>query len=87
MTAQHRSADARRQDCLRHLCFQRDVTATALTVNAHQNFLVRLQLLADRKQIFRVFDGLLGRAACCDCVYHTDGLAGTDGVFHCRLFL
>jgi hypothetical protein len=41
MTAQHRSADARRQDCLRHLfCFQRDVTAAALTVNTHQNFLV-----------------------------------------------
>jgi hypothetical protein len=33
----------RRQDCLRHLfCFQRDVTTAALTINAHQNFLVRL---------------------------------------------
>ena len=41
------------------LRFQRDVTTAALTVNAHQNFLVRLQLLADRNQIFRVFDGLL----------------------------
>ena len=35
--------DARRQDCLRHLFrFERDVTAAALTVNTHQNFLVRL---------------------------------------------
>jgi len=41
--------------------FQREVTTAALTVNAHQNFLVKLQLLADRNQIFRVFEGLLGR--------------------------
>jgi hypothetical protein len=60
MTAQHRFADARRQDCLHHLfCFQRDEPAAPLAVNAHQNFLVRLQLLTDRKQIFRVLTGCL----------------------------
>ena len=45
--------------CETLLCFQRYVTAAALTINAHQNFLVRFQLLADRKQIFRVFCRLL----------------------------
>ena len=39
--------------------FQRDVTAAALTINTHQNFIVRLQLFAKRNQIFRAFDGLL----------------------------
>jgi hypothetical protein len=32
------------------LCIQRDVATSALAVDADQNFLVRLQFLADRKQ-------------------------------------
>jgi len=60
LTAQDRLPIPRRQDCLRHLlCFQRDVATSALAVGADQNFLVRLQLLADRKQIFCASNELL----------------------------
>jgi len=41
--------------------FQSDVAAAALAIDAHQNFFVWFQFLAERDEVFRIFNRLLVR--------------------------
>src|SRR5262245_59940097 len=59
METAHRAVATKPTFGLTSLLLQRDVATSALAVDAYQDFFVRLQFLADRKQIFRAFRGLL----------------------------